>query len=77
MILYLRHFNLHLEQYENDGQFKIEEFWIALFNTNNLSFKVLATVSSLIKIKSYHLDDKEIFEPREEHYSCYKNYIKS
>ena len=37
----------------------------------------VATVSSLIKVKSNHLNDKQLFEPIEEHYNCYKQYIKS
>ena len=37
----------------------------------------VATVSSLIKVKSYHLNDTNIFEPTEEYYHLYKQYIKS
>ena len=37
----------------------------------------VATVSSLVKVKSYHLDDIELFEPTEEYYHLHKQYIKS
>ena len=36
----------------------------------------VATVSSLIKIKSFYLDSEELFEPNEDHYNLYHNFIK-
>ena len=36
----------------------------------------VATVSSLLKIKSFYLNDENLFEPTEDHYSLYRNYIK-
>ena len=37
----------------NDGQFKIEEFWIVVFNTKNLSFKVLARFMINLLVKPH------------------------
>ena len=36
----------------------------------------VATVASLIKIKSFYIDQKELFEPTKDHYDLYHNYIK-
>ena len=41
---------------------------------NSLDF---ATVSFLIKVKSYHLNNTKLFEPTEEYYHLYKQYIDS
>ena len=37
----------------------------------------VATVSSLIKVKSFYLYDEKLFEPTEDHYTLYHNYIKN
>ena len=34
----------------------------------------VATVASLIKIKSFYIDQKELFEPTKDHYDLYHNY---
>ena len=36
----------------------------------------ITTMSSIIKLKSYYIDSDEQFEPNEEHYSTYSNFIK-
>ena len=51
----------HVSQIKNDIQ-------------NNLD---VIKVSSLIKIKYLYLNNKNIFEPTEDHYTLYKNFIKS